>query len=121
MQSSFICFSIKMSTQVKRISFCLPCHQSNHQTLDLNCQSKSEIPLTNITTFKGPNFDLSNFYSCSIFVFGYHFSSSEHAYQWNKAVFFGKHDLVYRIAISSLTPLQCKQLLTRSQSLEMDA
>ena len=51
---------------------------------------KRDTPLENITTFRGKHDVLSNFYPCTIRVFERTFASSEHAYQFMKAMSHGK-------------------------------
>ena len=50
-------------------------------------------PLTDITPFKGKDDVLSNFYLCHLKVFERKFKSSEHAYQFMKAKFYGRDRL----------------------------
>lgn len=55
-------------------------------------KTKSKAPprpqkaLDNVTPFKGKDDVLSNFYPCKVHVYGRTFASSEHAYQYKKAV-----------------------------------
>lgn len=72
---------------------CIVCRRAGHQTLGPECPRRLETPTENITLFKGKADALSNFYPCDLKVFGHAFKSSEHAYQYMKARYYGKMQL----------------------------
>ena len=59
-----------------------------------NCQGR---PQERMTTFKGKHDVLSNFYPCRVHVFERTFKSSEHAYQYMKAKYYGEDRLAEEI------------------------
>ncbi len=67
--------------------------EAEPRTRTTNSPRPLETPLENITPFKGKHDVLSNFYPCQLRVFGHTFRSSEHAYQFMKAKFYGKDQL----------------------------
>ena len=63
----------------------------------------------NITPFKGKNDKLSNFYPCKINVFERSFKLAEHAYQFMKAMAYGKEQIAQQI-YESQSACTAKQL-----------
>ena len=53
-------------------------------------EDKKALPLDDVTAFKGSKDILSNFYPCTIHVYEKSFPSSEHAYQYAKALCHGQ-------------------------------
>ena len=78
-------------------TFCFLCKTKQHCILQENCDAKTEKPYLNITTFKGKNSELSNFYPCTIFFRDHYFQSSEHVYQYMKCVINNRMDLANKI------------------------
>ena len=66
---------------------CLVCNTPGHKIGDETCKARST---QEVIPFRSHHNVLSNFYMCDINVWGKTFRSSEHAYQWKKAMDVGK-------------------------------
>ena len=76
---------------------CAVCGSDTHQTLKKPCPKRRHRPLRNVRAFQGKNDILSNFYPCSVKVFERCFRSTEHAYQFMKARYYGMEELAEEI------------------------
>ena len=107
------------SSNAKRVRDlpCRLCHGQQHRLLSKSCSARIDGPPTEATYFKGRSCVLSNFYDCSIHVFGQWFTSSEQAYQYQKAVHFKQlqPNLACNILVCS-DPVQCKKYTAGLQS-----
>ena len=66
----------------------------------------------NIITICSPNHVLCNYCMCDVDVYGQHFISSEHAYQWKFTSHIGRRDLADEI-LSTSNPEQAKEVSSR--------
>ncbi len=60
-----------------------------------NPKKKKKKRRKNVIRFRSDSkthFELSNLYHCYLYMYGQHFISKEHAYQWEKAMFHGRFD-----------------------------
>ena len=64
---------------------CKVCKKEGHEPGDKSCSAYTEKQ-ENVVAFSGHENVLSNFYPCELKVFGISHSSSEHAYQYGKAM-----------------------------------
>ena len=76
---------------------CIVCKGKNHGPGDKECSGTAKQQLKHVTAFAGKADPLSNFYPCEIKVFGMSHRSSEHAYQYSKAIQTGKDKIAERI------------------------
>ena len=86
-----------MSTQKKRKKTCDLCHVKGHERLTYGCEALQDPPLENVTPFKGKLDVLSNFYPCKLRFEGKEYASTEHLYQYYKAVESGRDDIAKEI------------------------
>ena len=96
---------------------CAVCGSEMHQTLKETCPKRRHRPLKNVRAFQGRNDILSNFYPCSVKVFERCFRSTEHAYQYMKARFYGRDDLaeeIYKQPNSCGAKKLAKQVVTEA-------
>lgn len=84
-------------SQCTKQKVCIKCKQVDHDISDTNCDAETVKPHTNVTPFQGSSDILSNFYPCTINIHGINAKSSEHAYQYVKAIRRGKLDVAKRI------------------------
>ena len=71
---------------------CKRCKHTGHSTTDTElCEAYNNTQ--NITTIRSPNNPMSNFYPCTLNIYGEQFRSSEHVYQWKFARHIGREDL----------------------------
>ena len=89
----------------RRRFFCKLCKCQGHRILERACPKRLQTPRDDVIGFKGAGDVLSNFYPCEIRFEGQSFASTEHAYQFYKAMHCGRSDVAQLI-------LQTKQ--TRS-------
>ena len=76
---------------------CIVCKGKSHCLGDKSCLGTAKQQLKHVTTFAGKADPLSNFYPYEGKVFGMLHRSSEHAYQYSKAVQTGKDKVDERI------------------------
>ena len=67
-------------------SVCKKCRSPNHATGDDKCDAPKDEPYKKVTVFQGKDDVLSNYYMCDINCHGILAKSSEHAYQYVKAI-----------------------------------
>ena len=88
-----------------------------HQTLRETCPKRRHRPLKNVRAFQGRNEILTNVYPCSVKVFERCFRSTEHAYKYMKARFYGRDDLaeeIYKQPNSCGAKKLAKQVVTEA-------
>lgn len=96
------CYSTEhYKSQCQNEKACIKCKETDHEITDTNCNALLSKPNTNITAFQGSNDILSNFYPCNINMHGILAKSSEHAYQYVKAIRRGRLDIATKIKNAS--------------------
>ena len=76
---------------------CIVCKESGHMPGDERCTGTAKQNHKQVTAFAGRFDPLSNFYPCEVRIFGMKYRSSEHAYQYAKAIQIGKDKVANRI------------------------
>ena len=90
---------------------CLRCRHLNHKTHETHkCDAYSDDQ--EVITIKSPLSPLSNYFMCSVKVFGHNFVSSEHAYQWRFLTYLDLHDLAHEV-LNSSTAAEAKSIASR--------
>ena len=79
------CWGDHWSSQCTDSKRCRICLKDDHDPGSEKCESYVENQ-DNVTSFAGPDNPLSNFYPCFLNVFGVIHHSSEHAFQYVKAI-----------------------------------
>ena len=79
------CWGDHWSSQCTDSKRCRICLKDDHDPGSEKCESYVENQ-DNVTSFAGPDNPLSNFYPCFLNVFGVNHHSSEHAFQYVKAI-----------------------------------
>ena len=92
---------------------CNRCRYTGHcsQNTEL-CNAYTEN--SDIISIRSQNNVMSNFYQCVVTLDGIDFKSSEHAYQWRLAKYFGRDDLAQDI-LEAPTPGRAKELTSQIQ------
>ena len=80
---------------------CVVCKEEGHKAGDKCCTKTAKQNHKHVTAFAGRFEPLSNFYPCEVNTFGMKHKSSEHAYQYAKAIQIGKDKIANRIMEAS--------------------
>ena len=92
------CFSTDhYKSRCSNKTVCKKCRFPDHMTGDAKCDAPRSEPYKKTTVFQGRNEALSNFYMCEINCHGITAKSSEHAYQYVKAIRRGNLDIAKMI------------------------
>ena len=87
---------------------CKVCHEPGHKPGSEDCRHY-ENRQKDVIAFGGKDDPLSNFYECEIDIFGFKHPTSEHAFQYAKAMRSG--DIMRAMSIrEATTPLEAKQI-----------
>ena len=89
-------------------SACKRCRDMGHCHQDMG-KCDAYVNDHDIITIQSPNHVLCNYFMCDVDVYGQHFFSSEHAYQWKFTSHIGRHDLADEI-LSTSNPEQAKEV-----------
>ena len=90
---------------------CLRCRNLDHKTQETHkCDAYSDD--LDVITIKSPLSPLSNYFMCSVRVFGHTFLSSEHAYQWRFLTYIDMPDLAHEV-LNSSTAADAKAIASR--------
>ena len=87
---------------------CKRCRYMGHQDQETE-KCNAYINNQNMIAIRSPNNALCNYFLCDVNIYGHHFISSEHAYQWKFTSHIGRHDLADEILETS-TPAQAKEI-----------
>lgn len=92
------CFSGEhFKSQCDKPKLCIKCKKPEHGDDRSECEALRKKPATDVTPFQGKDDILSNFYPCTIHFQGIIGKSSEHCYQYVKAIRRGKPEIATRI------------------------
>ena len=90
---------------------CLRCRNLDHKTQETHkCDDYTDD--LDVITIKSPLSPMSNYFMCSVRVFGHDFMSSEHAYQWRFLTYIDMHDLAHEV-LNSFTAADAKGIAYR--------
>ena len=90
------------------ISRCAICKTTDHNTNDPDCPAYDPHPAKRLC-FKGPLCCMSNMYPCKLIYQGLTFRSTEHAYQWQRALDIGRAE-VARKMLEAVDGFEAKRL-----------
>ena len=90
------------------ISRCVICKTTDHTINDPDCPAYDPHPAKRIC-FKGPLCCMSNMYPCKFIYHGITFTSTEQAYQWQRAMDIGRVDVAWKM-IEALDGFEAKRL-----------
>lgn len=97
-----------MRHQCEYETCCKVCHESGHKPGSEDCKYY-ENRQKDVIAFGGKDDPLSNFYECEIKIFGFNHPTSEHAFQYAKAIRSG--DMLRATSIrEAATPLEAKRI-----------
>lgn len=111
--SSFLCQGVHPDVQK---SECKVCGEKTHLSGDPLC--KEYLERSGVLTFYGPDSPLSNMFPVKFQLDGVTYSSSEHAYQAQKAVVCGRDELAEQILMTD-RPFQAKRIGSTIKNTEL--
>ena len=87
------------------------CRNLDHKTQETHkCDAYTDD--LDVITIKSSLSPMSNYFVCSMRVFGHDFMSSEHAYQWRFLTYIDMPDLAHEV-LNSLTAADAKAIASR--------